>query len=172
MTTPTTEEAIAEVWQLFKETDARIRALEGLFTNQWGRMMEALVHPGVLRLFQERGHKVERLHRRSTVTVNGETKEIDLILENTTEVVVVEVKSTLGVEDINEFLVDLAEFTDYFPVYRNFQIFGAVAGLDVPVEVARYAYRRGLFVLNIVGDGVVQIQNDSKFRPRDFHPEA
>ena len=215
MTEPTTQEAVAEIWRLFKETDvkfketdarldqrfketdarldqrfketaaeikataaevkattASLRRLEGLFGSQWGKLIEALVQPNVLALFQGRGHQVHRLHQRSKAQRNGDTLEIDLILEDSTEVIVGEVKSTLGIEEVNVFLADLAEFTSFFPLYRGYQIYGAVAGLEVPAEVARYAYRRGLFVLAVTGEGFVTIQNDHKFRPRNFGAES
>jgi hypothetical protein len=111
---------------------------------------------------------VHRLHQRSKAQRNGDTMEIDLILEDSTEVIVGEVKSTLGIEEVNAFLADLAEFTSFFPLYQGYQIYGAVAGLEIPAEVARYAYRRGLFVLAVTGEGFVTIQNDDKFRPRNF----
>lgn len=197
MTEQTTQEAVAEIWRLFKETDARfketdarldqrfretdarldrrfretddkLRRLEGLFGTQWGRLMEALVQSNVLKLFQARGHQVHRLHQRSKAQRNGDTMEIDLILEDNSEVIVGEVKSVLKIEDVNAFLADLAEFTDFFPLYQGYQIYGAVAGLEVPADVARYAYRRGLFVLAVTGEGMVTIQNDDKFRPHDF----
>ena len=34
--------------------------------------------------------------------------------------------------------------------------------------MARYAYRRGLFVLSVGGDDMVQLLNDVGFRLRDF----
>jgi len=151
-----------------KATSANLRRLEGLFGSQWGKLIEALVQPNVLALFQARGHQVHRLHQRSKAQRNGEMMEIDLILEDSIEVIVGEVKSTLSIEDVNGFLVDLAAFTSFFPLYQGYQIHGAVAGLEIPTEVARYAYRRGLFVLAVTGEGFVTIQNDSKFRPRNF----
>ncbi|MEZ4728029.1 MAG: hypothetical protein R3E79_12940 [Caldilineaceae bacterium] len=203
MAKQTTAEAVAEIWKLFRDTDARfketdakfketdakfketdakfketdakfketdtkLRRLEGLFGNQWGRLLEALVQPAVLTLFQERGYQVRRLHQRSKTRLNGRTMEIDLILEDQTEVVVVEVKSIMTVEHISDFLSDLAVFTDFFPLYKGYHIYGAVAGLDVSEDVARYAYRRGLFVLRVAGNDMVQIDNDEDFRPRDF----
>lgn len=211
MASQTTEEAIAEIWQLFKETDARFKAtdarldqrfaetdarldqrfaettaeiakataenaktsanlrrLEGLFGNQWGRLIEALVQPGVLQLFQARGHQVQRLFQRSKARLNGAMMEIDLILEDETEIVVGEVKTTLSVEAIDDFLVDLADFTRFFPRYHTYHIYGVVAALDTPQDVVRYAYRRGLYVVNVTGAELVQILNDDSFRPRDF----
>ncbi|MCE7986316.1 MAG: DUF3782 domain-containing protein [Caldilinea sp. CFX5] len=179
---------IAEIWKLFRETEQhfrdtdrridgyfretnrQLRKLEGLFTNQWGRLLEALVKPGMLKLFQERGVSVHRLHERSEVRLNGDTKEIDLILTNDTELVVVEVKTTLGVADVNEFLQDLAEFTTYFPVYRGFRIYGAVATINITEMADRYAYKQGLFVVTLTGDDLVEIRNDERFRPRNFNP--
>lgn len=214
MTDQTTEQAIAEIWQLFRATDERFKAtdarldqrfaatdakidrlsneitrtsaevaktsaevakttanlqkLEGLFGNQWGRLIEALVQPGVLRLFQSRGHDVRRLHQRSKAQIDGTMMEIDLILEDQTEVIVGEVKTILTVEAVNDFLADLAEFTRYFPSYRDYRVYGVVAGLDISQDVARYAYRRGLYVVSVAGTDMVQILNDTKFRPRDF----
>ncbi|MBV7333074.1 DUF3782 domain-containing protein [Chloroflexi bacterium TSY] len=187
------DSAIAEIWELFKETDAKfketdarldtilsatsaevektaqqIRALEGLFGSQWGRMLEALVQPGALAVFQARGIDVHYIYPRAKSHQNGSTMEIDLILENDTEIVVVETKSTLKVSTVDEFLADLDEFPRYFPKYANHRLYGAVAGLNVVEEADRYAYRRGLYVIGVSGEGVIQIRNDTKFRPRDF----
>jgi hypothetical protein len=199
MAKQTNEQAVAEIWQLFretdaqfketaarfkdtdakfkdtdakfKETDAKLRRLEGLFGNQWGKLLEALVQPAVLKLFQARGHQVRRLHQRSKARINGKNMEIDLILEDQTEVIAIEVKSIMTVEHISDFLDDLAFFTDFFPLYKGYQLYGAVAGLDVSEDVERYAYRRGLFVLRVTGDDMVQITNDDRFHPRDFGQE-
>lgn len=193
MTDPDVKQAVAEIWQLFwetdarldqrfaetdrrmketaqqmKETDAKLRRLEGLFGNQWGKLIEALVQPSVLGLFQRRGHNVRRLHQRSKAQRNSDTMEINIILEDGNEVVAVEVKSTLTLEAVNEFLLDLHEFNQFFPLYKDYRIYGAVAGLDISSEVERYAYRKGLFVLRVTGEEMIQITNDEKFIPQDF----
>ena len=181
---------IAEIWKLFKETDARLderiketdarieqrsretdeklRRLEGLMGIHWGRMLEALVEPGVLKMFQERGIAVHHTFRRAVAQQNGDSMEIDLLLENTNEAVAVEVKSHFTVEWVNEFLDDLTNFVHFFPKYQGYRLYGAIAGLNVPLDVARYAYRRGLFVIKVTGDDLVEIVNDTRFRPRDF----
>ncbi len=190
MTSETMEQAIAEIWELFKETDARLdqriaetnaevtktsqalRKLEGLFGNQWGRLVEALVQPGILKLFQERKHDVRRLYQRSKAQLNGNTMEIDIILEDGDEVILIEVKTTLSVEDVKDFLVDLEEFTKYFPNYDAHRVLGAVAGLDVPLDVAKYAYRKGLYVVRVSGTDLVEILNEKDFTAKNFAAEA
>jgi hypothetical protein len=94
--------------------------------------------------------------------------EIDLILEDGSEVMVGEVKTVLTAEHVSDFLEDLAQFLDFFPAYRGYHLYGVVAGLEVGADVARYAVRRGLFVLRITGEGLLQIENDAAFQPRDF----
>ncbi|MFQ5611132.1 MAG: DUF3782 domain-containing protein [Anaerolineae bacterium] len=152
----------------FKETDRKINQLSGLFSSQWGKLIEALVEPNALRLFQERGIRVQHIYQRAKSQLNGQMMELDLLLENQGEVIVLEVKSTLRVSDVNDFLADMARFLDFFPRYRDYRVYAGVAGLDIVEGVDRYAYRQGLFVLGVVGDGVVQIKNDLDFKPRDF----
>ncbi len=197
MTTQTWQDAVAEIWQIFKETDARldarftetdaqfketdarldkrfqetdqeIKKLSGLFTSQWGKMIEALVEPNALKLFQDRGIQVQYVYRRVEVNRNGQTMELDLLLENSDEVVVIEVKSTLRVDNVQDFLEKMQQFLAFFPRYRGYRIYGGVAGLDIVEGADRYAYRRGLFVLSATGDGTAQIKNDAAFRPQDF----
>ncbi len=196
MAKPTWQDAAAEVWDLFKETDARfkktqteldrrfketdtrfketdlkINQLSGLFTSQWGKMMEALVEPGALKLFQERGIAVHHIYQRMKSQRNGHTLELDLVLENEREVVIIEVKSTLRVDDVHDFLDDLNKLFDFIPRYRGCRVYAGVAGLDIVEDADRYAYRQGLFVLGVAGDGMVQIKNDAAFRPKNFAGE-
>lgn len=48
------------------------------------------------------------------------------------------------------------------------KVYGGLAGLEFAEGADRYAYRRGLFVLGLIGEGIVQIHNDIKFAPYDF----
>jgi len=147
---------------------AQTRAVENLFTSQWGRLLEALVKPGVIELFQARGIAVNRSLERPRIRQGGEELEIDLLLVNGDTLVVVEVKSTLRVEDVRKFLEDLKRFPDFFPEYRGYRRFGAVAALSIDESADRYAYRQGLFVLTLGREGLVTLRNDDAFRPQDF----
>jgi len=163
------KETDARLDRRFRDTDANLRRLENLFIGQWGRLMEALVQPGVLNLFRARGIDVHYVYPRAKSQQNGNTMEIDLLLENATDILIVEVKTTLRVGDIDEFLEDLRQFLHFFPRYANHHIYAAVAGLQIEENADRYAYKQGLFVLGIGNEGLVQIKNDEKFKPRDFH---
>ena len=157
-----------EVDREMKEARQRMKKLEGLFTSQWGVLMESLVEGDLVALLQERGIEVESTHSRSSGRRNGEHYEFDILAINGGEVVVVEVKTTLRSEDVTHFLEKLARFTEYEPVWRGKKIFGAVAYLKTDASVQAYAERQGLFVIRATGNSA-SITNPTDFRPRVFH---
>ena len=93
--------------------------------------------------------------------------EIDLLVVNTTDAILVEVKSKLSQADVDEHLQRLSKFKRLMPRYGDVRAMGAVAAMVVPDEVARYAYRQGLFVLAQSGDSMV-ILNDAQFQPQGW----
>ncbi len=83
-----------------------------------------------------------------------------MLVVNQGSVLAVEVKSSLSLTDVNEFILDLERFRDFFPEYAAVQLYGAVAGIGIESEADRYAYRQGLFVLAQSGETVVLLNND------------
>ena len=152
----------------FKETDKKIKELASLFTGQWGKLIEALVKPSALKLFQERGLKVTETYQRLESHRNGSQMEIDVLLVNDKEAVVIEVKTTLKVEDVRAFMDDLSRFTFFFPRYKGLKLYGAVAGIQIEEDADKFAYRSGLFILAGTGEGLIRILNDTNFRPKSF----
>jgi hypothetical protein len=90
--------------------------------------------------------------------------EIDLLVINGDSCVLVEVKSNLSIDDVNEHFERMEKFKPLFPEYANKKAFGAVAGMVISENVAKYAYRKGFFVIGQAGDSV-RILNDQKFQP-------
>ena len=152
----------------FQETDRQIKQVSkqiGDLGNRLGEFVEGLVKPAVVRLFQNRGIAVHEVHADVSVNRHDEGIQIDLLVVNDTEAVVVEVKSKLTQADVNDHLERLAKFKRMLPRYSDVRAMGAVAAMVVPPEVARYAYRHGLFVLAQTGDSVA-ILNDDRFQPK------
>jgi hypothetical protein len=152
----------------FKETDRKLRELSSLFTTQWGKLIEALVRPGLLELFRQRGIAVNETLQRDRVRRDGREMEIDVMLVDGDVVVPVEVKTTLKIEDVRYFQRRMKDFLFFFPKYRGYRIFGAVAAVHIDEQADRYAYRQGLFVLTLGRNGLARILNDEKFVPRDL----
>jgi hypothetical protein len=80
---------------------------------------------------------------------------------------VVEVKSSLGVNDVKELQSDLNKFRQFFPEYAQKQLYGAVASIEIEEGADRYAYRQGLFVLAQAGE-TVSILNNPDFQPKNW----
>ncbi len=144
---------------------AELRRTVTSLTTRWGRFVEELVEPAVLRLFQTRGIDVKEVYPRARVRRQGLAMEIDILAVDDTELVVVECKSRLSQDDVDAFLDKLARFKDAFPHYRGFRAYGAVAAIEINEGVDCYAFQRGLFVIRPSGD-TVAIANGEDFRPQ------
>ena len=151
-----------------KQTDRQMKKLAGLFTSQWGALMESLVEGDLVPLLQARGITVRYTHTRMRGRRNGEHYEFDILAENGEEVVVVEVKTTLRAEDVAQFLEKLGKFTEYAPGYQGKKIYGAVAYIKADTSVQVHAERQGLFVIRATGNSA-SIINDAGFVPRMFN---
>ena len=162
-----TDRQMKETDRQMKETDRRMKKLDGLFTNQWGALIESLVEGDLVTLLQSRNIPVQHTHSHSHGRRNGEHFEFDILAVNGEQVVVVEVKTTLRPEDVNHFLRKLAKFTVYEPEYNGKTIYGAVAYLKTSESAPIHAERQGLFVIRATGSSA-SIVNDEQFQPRAF----
>jgi len=176
-----TDRKFQETERIIKETalanaqaaEKRTRELEktlykkiGELGDRLGDFAEGFVRPAVVKLFRERGievHKVTRKIEANNPQLNLAT-EIDLLVINGESCVLVEVKSNVSIDDVNEHIERMAKFKPLFPEYADKKAFGAMAGMVISENVAKYAYRKGFFVIAQQGDLAV-ILNDSKFQP-------
>ncbi|MFM7441371.1 MAG: DUF3782 domain-containing protein [Snowella sp.] len=159
-------EANRTMEELKKQVQKTTDAVNNL-TTRWGRFVEEMVEPAVVRLFQERGIDVTQTMSRLKSKRPGAAMEIDIVAVNGSELVAVECKSRLSKDDVNDFVTRLQRFKLAFPQFREFQVYGAVAGIEIDQGIDVYAYRRGLFVIKQSGD-TVKIINDVQFQPVDF----
>jgi hypothetical protein len=150
-----------ETERIIKEVSKQIGALGG----KWGRFVENMVAPACETLFVSRGIPVHQVSQRVKKHLNGNTLEIDVLVTNENHVLVVEVKSSLGVDNVKELIDDLREFRQFFPEYSQKQLYGAVAGIEIEEGADKYAYRQGLFVLAQSGESVA-ILNTTDFEPK------
>lgn len=150
-----------------RETDRRLKKAENMFTSQWGRLMESLVRGDLVPLLRQRGIAVEMTTQRVSARRNGDYFEIDILAANGTEVVAVEVKTTLRPRDVKRFEEKLARFREWLPAYGGYRLYGAVAYLEADESVVRHAERRGLFVIRATGSSA-SIVNEPGFEPRAF----
>ncbi len=157
------EREFQELRQTIKETSKKVGAL----SNRLGEFVEEMVRPGVESLFQERGIDVHSQIGPMKASDAAGGIQVDLAVRNTTEMVLIECKSKLSEDHVNEHLERLSKFKKYFPEYADKKLMGAVAAMVIPESVGRYACKHGLFVLAQSGE-VMTILNDEKFEPKVF----
>ena len=163
-----TERAFLETERQFKATDLRIDRVSTLVGNlggRWGEFVEGLIAPACIAMFRERGIQVDEIFPRVRKVIGGKPLEIDLLVANTVDAVLVEVKSQLQVEDVRNHLTRLSDFKSYFPRYANCQVYGAVAGIVVESKADQFAMKQGLFVIEQSGE-TVRLANDEQFQPK------
>ncbi len=158
-----TDRKIQETGRLVKETSKKVGAL----SNRLGEFVEEMVRPGVEKLFQQRGIDVSMTSRDISYHNGKDGIEIDLLVRNGSDVVLIECKSKLSEEHVGEHLERLAKFKNYFPEYRDKRVMGAVAAMVIPESVAKYAAKKGFFVLAQSGEAMT-ILNKESFTPKEW----
>ncbi len=121
------DRSMAELKRTVERTSKAVDSL----TTRWGRFVEELVEPAVLRLFQEKGIDIKEVYPRARVKRQGIAMEIDILAVDDTDLVVVECKSRLSKDDVDEFIEKLTRFKIAFPHYQNYRAYGAVAGIEI-----------------------------------------
>jgi hypothetical protein len=113
-------EADRSMAELKRTVERTSKAVDSL-TTRWGRFVEELVEPAVLRLFQEKGIDIKEVYPRARVKRQGIAMEIDILGVDDTDLVVVECKSRLSQDDVDEFIEKLTRFKIAFPHYKTIE---------------------------------------------------
>lgn len=160
-----TDKKFKETDKKFQETDKKLNQLERLFASQWGKLVESLVEGDIITILNQRGIEVTDTIKRRKGRRDGVDYEFDIIAINGSEIVIVEVKTTLRPEDILNFLKKLNQVKNWMPEYAEKRIYGAVAFISEDAGTAAMAEKKGLFVIRATGDSA-SIVNMNDFTPK------
>ena len=167
-----TERALKETSQLIKESSNKADKYLGKineFDRNWGKLVESLVAPSIVKQFQKEKFEIEGMSQRTMKRKAGKTLEVDVLLTNSHIVIPVEVKTTLNVKAVDEHIQKhLIPFKQFFPEYHDKTVYGAVAYIHLEENADRYAYKKGLYVLTFGDNDMVVIKNDKNFKPVEF----
>lgn len=182
--------AIDEIWALFRETDQRLdqrfketdqrfketdkqfkelgKQIGGL-GKKFGGFTEGLIFPSMQRILMER-FKLDRVTQRVLVRKNGESMELDALaysVDGTNEVYVVEVKSRLRDDDLEDIMKDLNRFTYFFPEHKDKALYGIVAAVDIPEHLRKKVLKTGLY-LALIRDDTFCLDVPEGFKAKRF----
>jgi hypothetical protein len=78
--------------------------------------------------------------------------EFDIVMHNGAAMAIVEVKYKVHPGSLDQVEKQMRRYRELFPEYKDYKLYGGVAGFSVPDEVVEQAHERGLFVLQRRGD--------------------
>lgn len=148
------------------EFDKKMNKMRGIWSNAWGDFVESLVSGSLVKMLQEWIPSINQIMKNIECHRNGLDYEIDIIAVNNEALVATEVKSTLSVKDVNDFLEKLKNFSMFFPQFKGYKIYGAVAYLKVDQSAEKFAMKQGLFVIRATGDSGEILNKKDTFKPQ------
>jgi DNA gyrase/topoisomerase IV subunit A len=152
-----TREAIKETREAIKETDRQMKATDkrvGELTNRYGEISEHMIIPNLVSSFNTLGYTFEKAGRTKIQDVkHGIFVEIDALMENGDSVMVVEMKTYLRIEHIDEHVKRMEKLRDYADLHNDKRkYYGAIAGLMMSESEKGYALKKGFYILEPVGE--------------------
>ena len=161
----------------FAEIDKRLSKMEAScvgvinskyfddLTNKRDNFFEDILVPSLYDLFADRGMNIQQTAQSLSSHRHEKLIKIDILAVcEEHKVLLMEYQIDSDENSIDEFIEKLACFKVAFPHFKDYQAYGAVAGIEINEGIDRYAYRQGLFVIKPSGDGVA-IANDDDFKP-------
>jgi len=133
--------------------------------SNWGKFVEALIDGALVEMLNEAGINIFRTSTREKGFYNNRQYEYDIIAKNGDDIVIVEVKTSLKVHHVKEFMKNLEVAKEVLPEYSGKNILGAIAYIHVNEKAEIYAESKGLFVIRAVGKSAKLI-NSPSFKPK------
>ena len=145
-----TNKGIDKLKDRFAETNKGIDKLKELYggaSNNQGMVVEEEFYNSFakdMRLGDIEFHSIERnLNKRA----NGIADEFDIVLTNSDLILIVEVKLKYHPKDVKKVLNKMSNFKKLYPVYKDYKIYGAIAGKILLNQAIEEANKYNLFVV-------------------------
>jgi hypothetical protein len=156
-----------------RETDKALRQLSkqmGELGNKFGSFAEGMALPSMEKVFY-RDFGLNIVNPRAKARLNGRTLEIDVLAFDSrgerNEVYIVEVKSHLTEEGIEQILKTIEDFPKFFSHLSDRKIYGIIAAVDIPENLRKEVLRKGLYLARI-SDDTFKLQVPPGFKPKAF----
>lgn len=134
----------------------RIDKLTTRFTSQSGHILEGLMEPSAMKMFQDKGYNIDRCWKNFKRHVKdiGKKLGVDLLLLDDEIAIIVEVKINCTKQDIDHFINQMQSFKEICPEYADKEIMLAIAAINYDRDADKYAHEQGLFVIRVYDDRI------------------
>jgi hypothetical protein len=166
-----TDRQMQETDRRMKETDQQLKELGkqiGGLGDKFGSFTEGLALPSMTKILHDR-FGMDLIFPRARSRNNGRSMEVDVLAGSKTRdhVFVVEVKSHLREDALDQMRRILREFHDFFPGYEGKKLYGILAAVDAPEDVRQKVLQEGIYLAR-VHDGHFELQVPESFEPRAY----
>ncbi|MCP4656322.1 MAG: DUF3782 domain-containing protein [bacterium] len=162
-------EKIQQKLDAFTEQQNRTDKQLGELGNRLGGFTEGLVLPSVREILLEQLH-MDVVVKDVRARRNGDSFQIDTLGYTNGDANVaclVEVKSYLREEGLQQILKHLRRFGDFFPEHHGKTLYGMLAAIDVDEEMEKRVLRQGIYLVKVQG-GLCRLCQLEGFQPRSF----
>ena len=143
-----TQAEVAETSRVIKEVGRRMGAMA---SNQ-GDVAEEFFYNTLFDKPEVGGIRFDRVLKNISGGKPGHQAEFDVVMHNGASMAIVEVKYKAHLNDVEQVERQLERYRDIFPEYKDYKLYGGLAGFSVPDDVAASAKEKGLFVLKRKGE--------------------
>lgn len=155
-----TGEIVKETSRQMKETDRKFKELSNQFSSTTGHIIEGLMEPAAIRLFQEKGYNVNRCWKnfKRYEKASGRKLEVDLLLLDDEIAIIVEVKTNCTRRDIDHFTNQMTFFKEVCPEYADKTILLAVAAINYDRDAKQHALLEGLLAITASDNDIFSLE--------------
>jgi|SRR5215210_2445587 len=161
-----------ELCESQKETGRQIQELGKKLSrlgDKFGSVTEGLALPSMTEILT-RDFNMSVIAPRVRVRDNGYFMELDVLAWSKApagDAVVVEVKSHLREDGLEQIRKILRDFREFFPEHAHRKVYGILAAVDVPDDLREKVLREGIYLARI-HDGQFELQVPESFQARAF----
>ena len=156
-----------------KETDRQITRLGqqlGRLGEKFGGFTEGMAFPSMKKLLGER-FRMDVISTRDLSRKNGHSMELDVLAYSKSpeikEAYIVEVKSLLREDGLQQMKRILRDSREFFPVLADKKVYGVIAAVDFSDDVRAKVLREGIYLARI-HDEEFELEIPEDFKPRAF----
>jgi len=167
-----TDKQLKETDKQLKKTDKQLKELGqqiGGLGRKFGSFTEGMAFPSMKRILRER-FGMNIIAPNVQVRKNGKSLELDVFAYSNGErkaAYIVEVKSHLKEEGLQQMLDILNDFPEFFADHADKQLYGILAAVNIPDNMRIKVLKSGIYLANI-HDEHFELQVPEDFKARNF----
>jgi len=172
-----TDRRMQETDRILQETARQMKITDkkfGELSNRFGELAEHLVIPNIKEKFNALGFTFVQASENIRITDLEDNclAEIDILLENGSIVMVLEVKSKPGFKDVDAHIKRMEVIRRAADKRNDKRVFqGAIAGAIMSKEVRSHIIKNGFYAIEQTGD-TVKINIPEGFKARQWQPPS